>query len=301
MSYAFYPGCVIPLQTPNYEASARAVMNELGVPLVDIEEFGCCGILATSIDAFSSLTFAARNIALAEAKGMDIITLCNGCFGTLSKAVNQLEDEKTREKVNHILKEIGLEILGKTRVYHFHQILYDKIGLDELKKRIKVDMGAIKIGCHHGCHVLKPTDVLNYDKAAYPRKLELMVSATGAQVITPQGFEHCCGSLLMPHDQDTSYAFAVRAVEQKGEVDAIVVNCPGCFRQLDLGQVMAKRKFNKVLNTPVIFYTQLLGLALGIDPEHLGLDTIHKIKTTTFSQKAFIGNKLRTNLRGGTK
>jgi heterodisulfide reductase subunit B len=112
-----------------------------------------------------------------------------------------------------------------------------------------------------------------------------MVEATSAQVVTPQGFEHCCGSLLMPHDQDSSYAFAVKAVEQKGEVDAIIVNCPGCFRQLDLGQVMAKRKFNKILNTPVVFYSQLLGLALGIDPKELGLDTGHKVKTAPLLDK----------------
>jgi len=285
MSYAFYPGCVIPLQTPNYEASARAVMGELGVSFEDIEDFGCCGILATSLDGFTALTFAARNIALAEAKGLDIIALCNGCFGTLSKAVHQLEEEGTREKVNTILKEIGLEVQGKTRVYHFHQILYDKIGLDVIKKKSTVDLSTVKIGCHHGCHILKPTDVLHYDKEICHHKLEEMVGATSAQVVTPQGFEHCCGSLLMPHDQDTSYAFAVKAVEQKGEVDAIIVNCPGCFRQLDLGQVMAKRKFNKVLTTPVIFYSQLIGLALGIDPKSLGLDTIHKIKTTTLLQK----------------
>ena len=290
MSYAFYPGCVIPLQAPNYEVSARAVMKTLDVPFVDIEDFGCCGILATSLDGFTALTFAARNIALAEAQEKDIIALCNGCFGTLSKASHQLEDEKTREKVNHILKQINLEIKGKSKVYHFHQILYDKVGPDEIRKKAKADMSTIKIGCHHGCHILKPTDVLHYDKASYPQKLEEMVSSTNAQVITPQGFEHCCGSLLMPHNQDTSYAFAVKAVEQKGKVDAIIVNCPGCFRQLDLGQVMAKRKFNKVLETPVIFYTQLLGLALGIDPKSLGLDTIHKVRTNTLLQKVGKGN-----------
>jgi heterodisulfide reductase subunit B len=132
---------------------------------------------------------------------------------------------------------------------------------------------------------VKPSDVLHFDKAAYPQKLEEMVEATSAHVVTPRGFEHCCGSLLMPHDQDSSYAFAVKAVEQKGEVDAIIVNCPGCFRQLDLGQVMAKRKFNKVLTTPVVFYSQLLGLALGIDPKALGLDTVHKIKTAPLLEK----------------
>ncbi len=290
MSYAFYPGCVIPLQAPNYEVSARAVMQTLGITFEDIEDFGCCGILAAPLDGFSTLTFAARNIALAEARGMDIIALCNGCFGTLSKAAHQLEEEKVREKVNRILKQIGLEVKGKAKVYHFHQILYDKVGLDEIQRKVKVDMGRVKIGCHNGCHLVKPTDVLHFDKEAYPRKLEEMVQAINAQVVTPQGFEHCCGSLLMAHDQDSSYAFAVRAVEQKGAVDAIVVNCPGCFRQLDLGQVMAKRKFSKTLSTPVIFYSQLLGLALGIEPKTLGLDTINKIRTTTFLQKVGNGN-----------
>jgi heterodisulfide reductase subunit B len=290
MSYAFYPGCVIPLQAPNYEISAREVMKLLGVSLVDIEDFGCCGILANSLDGFTTLTFAARNIALAESKGLDIITLCNGCFGTLSKTTHQLEGETVRKKANNILQQIGLEVKGKTKVFHFHQILFDKIGLNEIKNRIKVDMSAIRIGCHHGCHILKPTDVLHYDKAAYPHKLEEMVRVTGAQVVPPQGFEHCCGSLLMPHDQNTSYAFALKAVEQKGPVDAIVVNCPGCFRQLDLGQVMAKRKFNKMLNIPVIFYSQLLGLALGIDSKLLGLETIHKIRTKSILEKLSLRN-----------
>ena len=152
MSYAFYPGCVIPLQAPNYEVSARAVMKAFDIPIVDIEDFGCCGVLAASLNGLSMLTFAARNIALAEAKGMDIIALCNGCFGTLSKAYHQLEEEETRDKVNRILKQVGLQVQGKAKVYHFHQILYDKIGVDEIKKRIKVDMNTIKIGCHHGCH-----------------------------------------------------------------------------------------------------------------------------------------------------
>ena len=285
MNYAFYPGCVIPLQAPNYEVSARAVMKELDIAIEDIEDFGCCGVLSGPIDGFTMLSFAARNIALAEAKGLDILTLCNGCFGTLSKAVHQLEDEETREKVNAVLKEIGLKVQGKARVHHFHRVLYDTIGLDDIKKRNKVDISDFKIGCHNGCHLVKPSDVLHFDKAAYPQKLEEMVEATSAQVVTPRGFEHCCGSLLMPHDQDSSYAFAVKAVEQKGEVDAIIVNCPGCFRQLDLGQVMAKRKFNKVLSTPVVFYSQLLGLALGIDPKALGLDTGHKVKTTTLLEK----------------
>jgi heterodisulfide reductase subunit B len=285
MKYAFYPGCVIPLQAPNYEVSARAVMKELEIPIEDIEDFGCCGVLSGPIDGFTMLSFAARNIALAETRGLDILTLCNGCFGTLSKAVHQLEDAKTRDKVNTVLKEIGLEVQGKSQVHHFHRVLCDTIGLDEIKKRNKVDMSGCKIGCHNGCHLVKPADVLHFDKAAYPHKLEEMVEATSAQVVTPRGFEHCCGSLLMPHDQDSSYAFAVKAVEQKGEVDAIIVNCPGCFRQLDLGQVMAKRKFNKVLTTPVVFYSQLLGLALGIDPKALALDTIHKIKTAPLLEK----------------
>lgn len=289
MSYAFYPGCVIPLQAPNYELSARAVMKELQISLTDIEDFGCCGVLAGPLDGFTMLTFAARNIALAETKGLDIITLCNGCFGTLSKAVHQLEKKEVRDRVNAVLKEIGLEVQGKARVCHFHQILYDKIGLEEIKRRNRVDLSTCRIGCHNGCHLVKPSDVLHFDRAAYPRKLEEMVQATTARVVTPQGFEHCCGSLLMPHNQDSSYAFAVKAVEQKGAVDAIIVNCPGCFRQLDLGQVMAKRKFNKTLSTPVVFYSQLLGLALGIAPKDLGLDTVHKIKTSSLLEKCKAG------------
>jgi heterodisulfide reductase subunit B len=291
MKLALFLGCNVPTQAFNYEAAVRKVADHFDVELVDIPDFGCCGEFTEGMDSYTSLVFAARNIALAEKKNLDILTLCNGCFLSLNKAKHELEDQQLKSRVNNVLGKINLSYKGKSQIFHFHQLMYDIIGTSKIKEKIKVTLDGLAISYQNGCHILRPSDVLQFDDPEEPRKLEELVSMTGAKVVRPMGTEQCCGSFLLSHDTNVAYSLAIQSLERKGEVDAIVVGCPFCFRQLDMGQIIARRKFGKSFEIPVLFYAQLLGLALGFDEKDLGLDQIHKISTANFLQKVKRSNE----------
>ncbi|NIU39881.1 hypothetical protein GWN65_07915 [Candidatus Bathyarchaeota archaeon] len=285
MKIALFLGCNVPTQAFNYEAAVRKIADRFDVGLVDIPDFGCCGEFTEAMDSYSSLVFAARNIALAEKKNLNIVTLCNGCFMSLTRAKHELEDLQMRGRVNDVLEKVNLSYRGSSRIFHFHQLLHDVIGTSTLKEEVKISLDGLAISYQNGCHILRPNDVLEFDDSEEPRKLAALVSLTGAKAVRPNGTELCCGSFLLSHDTDVAYSLAVQSLERKGEVDAIVVGCPFCFRQLDMGQIIAKRKFGKSFDIPILFYAQLLGLALGFDARDLGLDKIHKISTASFLQK----------------
>jgi heterodisulfide reductase subunit B len=285
MKLAMFLGCNVPTQAFNYEAAVRKVADCFDVGLVDIPDFGCCGEFTEGIDSYTALVFAARNIALAEKKNLDILTLCNGCFLSLNKASNEMENPQLRSRVNDILGKINLSYKGKSRIFHFHQLMHDIIGTSKIKEKLKISLDNVAISYQNGCHILRPSHVLQFDDPEEPKKLGELVSLTGAKVVHPMGTELCCGSFLLSHDTDVAYSLAVQSLERKGKVDAIVVGCPFCFRQLDMGQIIARRKFGKSFEIPVLFYAQLLGLALGFDARNLGFDKIHKISTRNFLQK----------------
>ncbi len=290
MNLAFFLGCNVPTQVYNYEASVRKIADAFGIKLVDIPDFGCCGELTEAMDYYTSLVFSARNIALAEKKDLDILTLCNGCFSSLNKAIFALRDPRLRRRVNETLKKIGLSYKGKSQVFHFHQLMYDIIGPSKIKEKIVFNLNNVSVSCHNGCHILRPSDILRFDDPENPRKLEELVALTGARIIKPTGIEQCCGSVLSLCDLDVAQSLAIESIERKGKVDAIVVGCPFCFKQFDTGQVVARKKFNKELNIPILFYAELLGLALGLEAKDLGLNAVHKIRTDGFLQKLGVSN-----------
>ncbi len=146
-------------------------------------------------------------------------------------------------------------------------------------------MNNVSVSCHNGCHILRPSDVLRFDDPENPRKLKELVALTGARIVEPMGLEQCCGSVLSICDLDAAQSLAIESIERKGNVDAIVVGCPFCFKQFDIGQVVARKKFNKELNIPILFYAELLGLAMGLDAKDLGLNFVHKIRTDEFLEK----------------
>ncbi len=297
MKYAFFLGCNVPTQVYNYEASVRKIASAFNTTLVDIPDFGCCGELTEAMDHHTSMVFSARNIALAEEKGLDILTLCNGCYAALNKTIFALQDTAMREQVNRTLEKIGLTYRGESKVLHFHQLMYDVIGVSRIKEEISVNMNNIVVSCHNGCHILRPSDILKFDNFENPRKLEELVSSTGARIIKTDGIEQCCGSFLSLHSSEIAQSFAIESIERKAYspetesyVDAIVVGCPFCFKQFDMTQLIAKKKFSKEMNIPILFFAELLGLALGFNPKDLGLDVIHKIRTEAFLNKAGVAN-----------
>lgn len=287
-SYALFLGCTIPARQPNYELSARKALTKLGIKLVDLDDLTCCcPPPIQSINLETSQAVAAYNICLAEEAGLDIVALCNGCFESLAMANAALKkDENLRAKVNGILSKAGKEFKGTIEVKHFLQVLIDDIGLECIKASVVKPLNTLKVAPFYGCHSLRPSELLEFDDPERPHILEDLIEALGAESVEYRDKLKCCGGLLRGISDDLSLSLARDKIinTTKAGAECIATLCPFCFVALDIGQIQVKSKFNEVYDMPILHYSELLALALGVDPKELALRT-HKIKIDKVLEK----------------
>ncbi|MBD3407923.1 MAG: CoB--CoM heterodisulfide reductase subunit B [Candidatus Lokiarchaeota archaeon] len=273
-TYEVFLGCAIPNRFNNYESSMRAVADKLGIELLDFEGASCCGtVVLKSIDETSWLSMSGRNIALAEKRGHDVVTPCNGCFGSLKDTAHVLHDmEEEREKVNNILKEIGLEYTGTAKVRHFVEVLYDL--REEIEKHIVHPLDGLRVAFHPGCHLLRPSNVAGFDDPELPRKVDELIELTGAKSVAWNLKLRCCGSPLLIASEDVATEILTEKMESAKEAQAncIVTNCPACHTQFDVQAYGLKNDEGESLELPALFITQILGAAMGLDEEALGFE-----------------------------
>ncbi|MFX1602493.1 MAG: heterodisulfide reductase-related iron-sulfur binding cluster, partial [Promethearchaeota archaeon] len=207
MRFAFFPGCTMAYRLPFAEKSIRMVAAPLGVELVDLP-FTCCpepnGVRSFSDEAW--LVFAARNIALAEEKELDILTGCAGCHESLTMAKHEIDKEPSkREIVNQKLSEIGMEYKGTSSIIHLHQLLHDRVGIEEIEKKV-VRQVPMRVVTHSGCHLLRPEEILRVDCAEAPVKLDGLVEGLGMEALEYMDKTMCCGAGVRGQASDTSFA-----------------------------------------------------------------------------------------------
>ena len=283
MKYAFFPGCLAPVMARHYELSTRKVAKKLGVKFIDVEDFACCGFPIMSVDRETALLMAARNLSIAEGLGLDICTLCNGCASTLTEASKELmHDDRLREKVNEKLEKIGRTYKGNVRVKHFARVLYEDVGPEKIKSQVKNSLEGLKLASHYGCHYLKPSDVYDkFEDPEFPRSLDELISALGAETVEYEEKMQCCGGVILDIDDKIALAMTQRKLDhvKAAGADAISLICPLCGSMYDRNQRVVERRFNVAYNMPVLYYTQVLGLALGFNPKDLGLD-MNRVKTS---------------------
>jgi heterodisulfide reductase subunit B len=287
-SYALFLGCTIPARQPNYELSARKTLEKLGVELVDLDNFTCCcPPPIQSINLETSQAVAAYNICLAEEAGLDIVALCNGCYESLAMANAALKKDKNRRaKINEILAEVGKEFKGTIEVKHYLQVLIDDIGVEGIKASVVKPLSTLKVAPFYGCHSLRPSELLEFDDPERPHILEDLIEALGAESVEYRDKLKCCGGLLRGVSDDLALDLAREKLVNttKAGAECIATLCPFCFVALDIGQLQVKSKFNEVYDMPIIHYSELLALALGVDPEELALRS-HKVKTDKVIEK----------------
>ena len=280
--FAFYRGCFIPSRAPHIEYVAREIMPQLGIELMDVGGFTCCPE-PTGFSLHEKLTWitmAARNISLAEEQGLDIITLCNGCYYTLKHTVEELESVELRQRVNEVLAETGHEFRGRSEVKHFIQVLNEDIGKSKIEKMVKTPLEGLKVATHTGCHFSNRfgMDALILDE---------MVSILGASSVEYDFKNLCCGWTIGAYgQQDEEYTWLKNRLNsvKKAGADCINVICPQCFNQFDTGQMRAARKVDIPFKIPVLYYLQILGLAMGYSLEDMQYGS-HRIKDAGFDAK----------------
>lgn len=288
LRYLLFLGCVIPYRLSSYEISARKVLEKLGVELVEMPEFNCCGFPMDPINHDLMLTLATRNLCLAEKQNLNILTLCNGCFSILNETNKMLEEDKElREKTNGYLKEIGMEFEGTIKVKHLVHVLAEDVGFEKIKDAVKNPLTNIHVAQHGGCHIVRPAKYLGHgDDPENPTMLKNLVRLTGAECLDYMDETECCGNPIIGVNEDVPFQMAreklghIKAVKAQ----ALITVCPFCHMMYDLNQPRIERNFNEKFGIPVLHYTQLLGLAMGFPPEELVLNELRVKPAELLSQ-----------------
>ena len=287
--YVLFLGCTVPVRALNYELSARRVAERLGICLTDIPEFCCCGYPTKSVNHYAYLLMAARNLALAEEKGLPICTLCSACCGALAEANHELQEDKPlRERINKdLVKTLGRKYDGHVRVTHFIRVLQQEVGEEKIAAELQNDLSGLHLAPHYGCHITKPTTVYGrLEDPENPRSLDQLIEATGAHSISYENKLQCCGGAVLAFDEGVALSMARSKLDhvRSRQADAIVLACPFCNIMYEANQ----KKIEKVAQTeyklPILFYPQVLGLAMGMEPEELGIK-MNRIKATELLKK----------------
>jgi heterodisulfide reductase subunit B len=275
--YLMFLGCAIPYRVSAYEISARKILQKLGVELVEMPEFNCCGLPLDPVSHQTMLVLAARNLALAEQKGLNIIALCPGCAGTLKKVNKMLKEDKAlREEINGHLKNAGLEFKGTIDAKHLMQVLIEDIGLEQVKNAVVKPLTMLKVAEHNGCHILRPKQFIGFDDPEDPKTLKTLIEATGATCLDYMDETECCGAPSVGVNDKIALQLARDKLNHIKMVDAqaMITICPFCHIMYDTNELRIEKMFNETYRIPVLHYPQLLGLAMGIPPEELAFNEL---------------------------
>jgi heterodisulfide reductase subunit B len=268
MRYALFLGCKIPAALPAYECSTRAVLGHLGVTLVDLD-FACCGYPARSYGRDAFVVAALSNLALAERAGLDVLTPCTCCYGTLRHAMRFFaEDAGLRSRVARALADQGLAWSGTTGVLHLLTVLAGTVGIARLTDAVRAPRTVLCVAAQYGCHALRPSDVTGIDNPMAPTIFETLIRATGATPVDWPRRLDCCGDPL--HEADAALSGHMTRTKIVDAVESgagtICTACPHCHLRFDAARATAP-----VPEVRTLLYTQLLGLAMGLAPGALGL------------------------------
>lgn len=275
--YLYYPGCSLFATSMAYDRSSRATGAMLGAKFTELDDWNCCGATAyMGVKEIMALTISARNLALAEKHSKnnptEIIAPCSGCYVGLSKAGNYMNEfPEVRRKVNAALAEGGLSYSGKVKVRHLLDVFVNDIGAAKIKQFVTKPLKGLRVGCYYGCQIVRPRNEL--DDPECPETMEAIMKACGA---TPVDFSmkvNCCGGSIMGTEEWIGLRLAKNLLHcaQQAGIQLLVTPCPLCQINLDAYQQRVNKVYNMNLNIPILFFTQLIGVALGISKKDLGI------------------------------
>lgn len=271
MKYSYYPGCVQHGTAVDYRMSVNVVFRRLGIELEEIKNWNCCGALHVP-DRTTRIALSART--LASAKGLDLATPCNLCYSNLMRAQTALEDSSLKNRINEVL---NTKYDGNTKPKHLLEVVVKDFGLAKLAEQVKIPL-KIKAVPYYGCLLTRPEN--KFDSPENPKSLDNLISSLGAEPVKYYYKTKCCGGPILLTNEDIALSLAkdILVMAKESGADCMVVTCPMCHLQLDAKQKAVEAKCNIKLELPVIYFTQLIGLAMGFQSGELGLDK-HLVST----------------------
>jgi heterodisulfide reductase subunit B len=273
MNYGYYPGCSLSGTAKEFDSSVRVVLSKFNIQFDEINDWSCCG--ATSAHATShllSIALPAHNLFLAKQQGFEkVFAPCAACFNRLISSKHEIDTNKNmRTKVEDLLEEkysASPEVLNIVQLFH-------NIGLKEITAQKQVDLSGLKAACYYGCLLVRPNEITGYDDAEEPKLMEEIVSAAGAKTVKWNFKTECCGASHSIAHTDIVEKLSKKIIDdaEKNGADVIIVACPMCHSNLDMRQLNIIKHNPGQKAIPVLYLTQLIGLALGIEMEKLGLN-----------------------------
>ena len=273
--YAYYPGCSSEATAAGLGVSALAIAKLLDMELIELEDWNCCGSTPYgSLEEIEALAVAARNLALAEKTGLDLVTPCSSCFVTLAKANLHLkENPQLMSQINEALAVANLEYNGNVRVRLLLEVIVNDITLETVASKVKRPLNGLKVAPYYGCQEARPD--FGYDDPENPQSLDRLVQSLGAEAVPYPLKNHCCGGAMVIPEEDMALELINKLLANAASNGAqcITTPCPLCQMNLDAYQSKVNSKFKTNYNLPVLFFTQLMGIAFGLNGEDVGLKT----------------------------
>ncbi|MCF8039629.1 MAG: CoB--CoM heterodisulfide reductase iron-sulfur subunit B family protein [Desulfohalobiaceae bacterium] len=275
LRYAYYPGCSGLSTSKDYEISTRAVCRALGITLKEVPDWSCCGSTpAHTVDHVFSAALSARNLALVEQEGLQtVITPCPSCLTNLKVAAHRMCEESFRNEVNRHLEQA---CQNSIRVKSVLQVLVEDVGLQALQDRVMKPLTGLKVAPYYGCIMNRPPDIMDFDDPENPVAMDHILKALGSEVLPFPLKVECCGASYGVARKDVVMHLSGKllSLAESLGAEAIVTACPLCQMNLDLRQDQINKTLGTSFRIPVFYYTQLMGLALGLDKEDLLLDKL---------------------------
>ncbi len=276
MRYAFFPGCSLESTAWDFDKSTRAVCGALDIELTDIPDWVCCGSTpAHSSNASLAVALPVMNLQKARANGFsEVLTACASCYARLRTANHKVcNDPSERERAERITEKA---YDGTVKVRHVLDVLVNELGVDEIRKRIEAPFENLRVASYYGCLLSRPPEIVAFDSTENPTCMDELVKAAGAEAIEWPFKTECCGASLSIHSTSVVNRLGYRllSMAHRAGAECIVVACPLCQVNLDLRQADAKKGQAGIPDIPILYITQLLGLALGLSPDALGLEAL---------------------------
>jgi heterodisulfide reductase subunit B len=276
MDYTYYPGCSLESAHHGYSESVKKVFSHLGCNLIELEDWNCCGATAyMSVKETLSFAISARNLALAETYQRDIVAPCSSCFTILNKTNRYLRElPEFHKKVNECLAEAGLKYNLSINVRHPLDVLMNDIGIEMIKAKAVRSLEGLKIANYYGCQIVRPEK--GFDDREEPVLMDKLFGALGAENVYFPFKVKCCGGMLMTTYEDVALKLSKEIIESaiENKADCIVTTCPLCQMNVEAYQDKINNVFHTNYNIPVLFFTQVLGLAFGFNDHELEIDRL---------------------------
>ncbi len=274
MKIAYYPGCVAQESGRELDMATRWVCRQLGIELVEFPSFSCCGSgFMDEANMTLNVALNARNLAIAEKAGLDLLTICSTCQGMLNLANVKMREPAIRARIDPVLAKLQISYGGNVRVKHLLEVLVHDIGIPAIREKVRRPLSGMNVGAFYGCHLLRPTLELGSESAEEPHSFEDLLSAIGATPVLYRGRVMCCGFPILFVKPETANRIAAHQIVDAREhgAHAMATPCPLCHISLDSFQNKAAASVGQKFEMPIFHLPQLVALALGASPEELGL------------------------------